>query len=80
MLAIPYEKLDPVNKVCEQLGEREYYVVVVALYKANVVHKSILYTGYSNGGYRCIMNPSYDCKQTDLDEARIKIISKIRNI
>lgn len=78
MLAIPYDKLDPIDEVCKQLDENSYYVVVVALYSSNVTHKAILYTGYSTGGYRCILNYAY--KEDDMREVRLKIISKIRNI
>jgi len=80
MLSILYDNLDPVDELCKQLDENSYYVVIVALSKYNVVHKSILYTGYSNGGYRCLLNPSYNCIKTDLSKARIKILSKIGDI
>ena len=80
MLSILYDKLDPINEVCKHLGEKEYYVVVAALSEHNVTHKSILYTGYSTGGYRCLLNPTYGHTQTDLSTARIKIISKIGDI
>ena len=54
------EPLRHVDAVCKSLKECAYYVVEVELYDGNARHKVILYTGFRNGGYRCLLCATYD--------------------
>lgn len=77
-----YEDLNPLKDAVKNLEEKAYYVVNVSLYKGNVVHKAILYTGFNSGGYRCLLHPNYEnvLKDGELIFARIQVISRIANI
>lgn len=59
--------------VCSELKENSYYVVNVILYKGNVEHKAILYTGYKTGSYRTILNASYEEQITSIAYPDIKV-------
>lgn len=50
----------PINEICQELKESSYYAVKTVIYEGNVAHKAILYTGFSNGGYRRLLNASYE--------------------
>lgn len=49
-----------INDLCKELKENTYYQVKVILYPGNVEHEAILYTGFSNSGYRVLWEASYE--------------------
>lgn len=73
------EPLRPVDVVCKSLKECAYYVVEVELYPTNCRHKAILYTGFKGGGYRCLLNATYE-GILEPRRAAIHVISQIEDL
>lgn len=71
--------MQPINQACQELKESSYYAVRTINYKGNLPHKAILYTGFKKGGYRKLLNASYEeeVSPQDYPDMQVEVLGEL---